>query len=392
MRSFKSEAEALRDQLVAWRRDLHQYPELAFEEVRTARFVAETLGQLGYEVQTGVGKTGVVGILDGANAGPTVLIRADMDALPITEQNTIDYCSQTDQKMHACGHDAHTAIALGVATILANQRDQLAGRLQFVFQPAEEIGQGAKAMLADGLLDHVRPDVALGLHVWNDLPVGTIGVTDGPVMAGTQRFTIALEGKGGHAALPHQTHDPVVAAAHIITAAQSIVSRNLDPLQTGVLSITQLQGSHAFNIIPEQVTLNGTIRAFEESVMQLMQTRLEEISQQIAIAFACLARVSYQNKLYPVFNQPSIGQRLREVFHHVDESLDIVDNIRTMGAEDMSEYLAVVPGAFFFVGSANAQRGLDYPHHHPRFDIDEEALVIGASLLASAVAEYVWPA
>lgn len=392
MRAFKAEAEAMREQLVAWRRNFHQHPETAFEEVRTARFVADTLTALGFEVQTGVGKTGVVGILDGASDGPTVMVRADMDALPVEEQNAVEYRSQIPQKMHACGHDAHTAIALGVATMLSKRREQWNGRLKFVFQPAEEIGQGAKAMIADGVLEQVRPDVAVGLHVWNDAPVGKIGVTDGPVMAGTVRFTITLTGKGGHAAAPHQTHDPVVAAAQIMMAAQTIISRNLDPLQAGVVSITQLQASDAFNIIPEQVTLGGTIRTFEESVMELVQTRLAVIVEHMAAAFQCTATIVYQNKLHPVVNHPAVSQRLREVFRQSDESLDIVDNIRTMGAEDMSEYLAAVPGTFFFVGSANAERGLDFPHHHPRFDIDEEALVIGASLLASAVAAYVWPA
>ncbi len=388
--SFKTEAEAMRSQLVEWRRDLHQHPEIAFEEIRTARFVAETLAQFGFEVQTGIGKTGVVGILDGDDVGPTVMIRADMDALPIEEQNDTQYRSQIAQRMHACGHDAHTAIALAVAKMFAQKRSHWKGRLKFVFQPAEEIGQGAKAMIADGVLTQMRPDIVLGLHVWNDLPIGYVGITEGAAMAGTQRFSILITGKGGHAALPHQTHDPVVAAAQLMSAVQTIVSRNLDPLQSGVVSITQMQGSDAFNIIPAQVMLGGTIRAFETFTMDLIKTRLAQLAQQIALAFDCEATITYENSLNPLVNDPLVARRLRECFRQVDASLEIIDNIRTMGSEDMSEYLAVVPGVFFFVGSANAERGLNYPHHHPKFDIDEEALVIGASLLASAVAEYVW--
>ncbi|PJF44608.1 MAG: amidohydrolase [Phototrophicales bacterium] len=388
--SFKTEAEAMRSQLVEWRRDLHQHPEIAFEEIRTARFVAETLAQFGFEVQTGIGKTGVVGILDGDDVGPTVMIRADMDALPIEEQNDTQYRSQIAQRMHACGHDAHTAIALAVAKMFAQKRSHWKGRLKFVFQPAEEIGQGAKAMIADGVLTQMRPDIVLGLHVWNDLPIGYVGITEGAAMAGTQRFSILITGKGGHAALPHQTHDPVVAAAQLMSAVQTIVSRNLDPLLSGVVSITQMQGSDAFNIIPAQVMLGGTIRAFETFTMDLIKTRLAQLAQQIALAFDCEATITYENSLNPLVNDPLVARRLRECFRQVDASLEIIDNIRTMGSEDMSEYLAVVPGVFFFVGSANAERGLNYPHHHPKFDIDEEALVIGASLLASAVAEYVW--
>lgn len=390
MSSYKANAEAMRDQLVAWRRDLHQHPETAFEEIRTARFVAETLSQLGFEVQTGVGKTGVVGILEGSGTGPTVMIRADMDALPVEEQNEVVYRSQTAQKMHACGHDAHTSIALGVATMLAKQREQLTGRLKFVFQPAEEIGRGAKAMIADGLMETVHPDVVLGLHVWNQMPVGTVNVVDGPLMAGTQTFSVVFEGNGGHAAHPHDTNDPVVVAAQFITAAQTIISRNLDPLQTGVLSITQLSASNAFNVIPSQVELRGTMRAFDSTVITLIKSRLEALAENIGAAFGCTATVSYYNQLKPLINAPEVSQRLRDVFSQ-DATLTLVDDVRTMGAEDMSEYLAMVPGAYFFVGSANAEKGLDYPHHHPRFDIDEDVLVIGASLLASAVADYVIP-
>src|SRR5689334_17777202 len=238
---FKAQAEALRDELIARRRDLHMHPELGFEEVRTAGIVAEELRQLGLEVQTGVGKTGVVGILEGAHDGPTVLVRADMDALPILEENTFEYASTVPGKMHACGHDGHTTIALGVAKLLSQQRDNLAGCVKFVFQPAEEIVSGAKAMVADGVLQNPRPEVTLGLHLWNSMPLGKLGVGAGPVMAGAYTFTIKIVGKGSHAAQPSAGIDPVVCAGQMIGALQTIVSRNVDALDNAVISVTRVQ-------------------------------------------------------------------------------------------------------------------------------------------------------
>ncbi|MDQ7035744.1 MAG: M20 family metallopeptidase, partial [Anaerolineae bacterium] len=215
---FRAIAEAMREELVARRRDFHQHPETAFEEVRTAGIVAKELQQLGLEVQTGVGKTGVIGILDGDKEGPTVLVRADMDALPVTEANETDYVSQTAGKMHACGHDGHTAVALGVAKLFSQHRDKLKGRIKFVFQPAEEIGAGAKAMIADGALQNPKPDVSLGLHLWNSVPLGKVGIADGPIMAAPSIFEITIHGKGGHGAMPDETIDPLVCAAQMVMA------------------------------------------------------------------------------------------------------------------------------------------------------------------------------
>ncbi len=234
---LENAARLIQEDVIRWRRDLHQHPELSFQELRTGGIVARTLTELGLEVQTGVGRTGVIGLLEGAHDGPTVLIRADMDALPIAEATGLDYASGVPNVMHACGHDGHTAIALGVARVMAAKREQLHGRIKFVFQPAEEIGEGARAMIADGALDNPRPDVTLGLHLWNNLPVGTLGVADGPVMAGSSIFTIEIAGKGGHAAAPHMSIDPVVCAAHLITALQTIISRTIDPLETGVIRV-----------------------------------------------------------------------------------------------------------------------------------------------------------
>lgn len=388
---FVPEAEALREEMVAVRRDLHMHPETAFEEVRTAGIVAQTLSSLGLEVQTGVGKTGVVAMLDGSDDGPTVLVRADMDALPIEEANKVDYVSQTANKMHACGHDAHTAIGLAVAKMLTKHKDRIHGRVKFVFQPAEEIARGAQAMIEDGALANPRPDVSLGLHVWNTLPLGRLGVADGPTMAGSSLWTATLTGKGAHGAAPHLGIDPVVCAAHIITALQTIVSRNVDPMDTAVVSATQVHAGDTHNVIPQTAVLTGTMRSFKTEVRDLVTQRMDEIIRGVAASFGCEADFQIEHRTGPVVNHADVGNRLRPLFSDIVGADNLDLTTRTMGGEDMSFFMTDVPGMYFFVGSANEARGLNYGHHHPQFDIDEDVLPLGAALLATAVAEYVIP-
>jgi amidohydrolase len=391
MRDFRTQARALHEEMIARRRDFHQHPEIAFEEVRTAGIVAQVLSELGLEVQTGVGKTGVVGLLEGDQDGPTVLVRFDMDALPIQEANDVPYRSQTAQRMHACGHDAHTAIGLAVVKMLSAHRGEMQGRVKFIFQPAEEIGQGALAMIKDGVLDDPIPAVSLGLHVWNELPVGEIGLTPGGAMAGANVFSVEITGRGGHAAIPNQTIDPVMAMAQIISALQSIVSRNVAPLDTAVVSVTRVQAGDAFNVIPDQAAFHGTIRAFNRDSYDFVVERFQKIVTGIAETMGCKVSISFRQPSPPVTNDSETTARLRNGFAQLAPEWVYRDGIRTMAAEDMAFILERVPGVFFFVGSANAERGLNFPHHHPRFDFDEEALVIGASLLASAVSDYVLP-
>lgn len=388
---FVPEAEALREEMVSVRRDLHMHPETAFEEVRTAGIVAQTLSSLGLEVQTGVGKTGVVAMLDGSDDGPTVLVRADMDALPIDEANKVDYVSQTAGKMHACGHDAHTAIGLAVAKMLIKHKDRIHGRVKFVFQPAEEIARGAQAMIEDGALANPRPDVSLGLHVWNTLPLGRLGVADGPTMAGSSLWTATLTGKGAHGAAPHLGIDPVVCAAHIITALQTIVSRNVDPMDTAVVSATQVHAGDTHNVIPQTAVLTGTMRSFKTEVRDLVTQRMDEIIRGVAASFGCEADFQIEHRTGPVVNHADVGNRLRPLFSDIVGADNLDLTTRTMGGEDMSFFMTDVPGMYFFVGSANEARGLNYGHHHPQFDIDEDVLPLGAALLATAVAEYVIP-
>jgi amidohydrolase len=385
---FMAEAQAMREELIARRRDFHQHPELAFQEFRTAGIVAQELNHLGLEVQTGVGKTGVVAILEGAKDGPTILVRADMDALPIEEANKTIYNSTESGKMHACGHDGHTAIGLAVAKIFSQNRDKMAGRIKFVFQPAEEVGQGAKAMIADGALENPRPTASLGLHLWNTSPLGKINMTTGPVMAAASDFTMTIRGKGGHGASPHQAVDPLVCAAQITLAMQTIVSRNADPLDSAVVSVTQFHSGTASNIIPDSAYLNGTFRTFRREVRDLVEKRIREIAEGIATAMACTLDIQIGHYTEAVTNAAEVAAITRRAFEKLGKTEDDFTYERTMGAEDVGEFMTDVPGMYFFVGSANPDRGLDYPHHHPRFDFDEDALPLGVALLSAAVAEY----
>lgn len=389
MKDFRSQVESLYPEMVAQRRDFHRYPEIAFEEMRTAGIVAQQLAELGLEVQTGVGQTGVVAVLEGRQHGPTVLVRCDMDALPIQEENQTEYVSQTANRMHACGHDGHMTIVLAVAKALVREREYMHGQVKFLFQPAEEIAAGAKAMISDGALDYPKPDVSLGLHLWNELPLGTVALVPGPMMAGADLFQVKITGKGGHAAMPNLAVDPLLTAAHVITVLQSIVSRNVAPQDVAVVSVTRLDTGDAFNVIPDSVTLYGTIRTFRKEVREHIVDRFQAILDGVVTAMGCHAEIDIQALTTPVINDPAIIEQLRTGFASVAPDLAYRDDVNSMASEDMALILERVPGVFFFVGSANAERGLNYPHHHPRFDFDEKALVIGASLLASAVSAYV---
>jgi len=371
----------------ALRRDFHQHPELGFQEVRTAGIVARELRALGLEVHTGIAETGVVALIEGAAEGPTVLARFDMDALPIQEETGAAYASQTPGVMHACGHDGHTAIGLTVARLLAARADQLRGTVKLVFQPAEEGLGGAQRMVQEGVLENPRPDYALALHLWNGWPVGQVGVTPGPAMAAAEMFRITLTGRGGHAAIPHGAVDPVVAAGHLITALHTIVGRNIAADQAAVLTVAAVQAGDAANVIPEQAVLQGTLRAFDETVFATLQRRLEEVTRGIAAAFGVQAHIEHRDYSPAVVNDPEVAARVQQVVQRVWPEATLVTDYRTMGSEDMSWMLREVPGCYFFIGSANPERGLDAPHHHPRFDFDEQALPKGAALMAAAIVD-----
>jgi amidohydrolase len=372
------------EEMVATRRDLHAHPELAFEEKRTSALVAEKLKEMGLEPQSGVGKTGVLATVRGGKSGKTVLLRADMDALPIQEDNPVPYRSQTPGKMHACGHDCHTSVLLGIARRLTRERESLRGTVKLCFQPAEECGGGAEAMIADGALESPKPDAAFGIHVWQDLDLGQVGITSGPMMAAVDEFSVTVTGKGAHAAMPHLSVDPVACLAHVVTALQTIASRNVSPLDAVVVSVTQLKAGSAFNIIPESAWLNGTVRVFDEAVWTALPNRFERVVRGVCEAFGCKAEIKYHRSNRPTINDPAMAAIARAAAVDVVGEKNIVDGIRTMGGEDFSAFLKRVPGCFIAVGSRNRERGLVWDHHHPRFDVDEASLEIGAEVLLRA--------
>jgi amidohydrolase len=379
------------DELVATRRDLHAHPELGFEEVRTSGIVAERLKKLGLEVRTGVGKTGVLARITGGRPGKTVLLRADMDALPIREENDVPYRSKHEGRMHACGHDCHTSILLGVAKRLAAEAKDLKGSVVLCFQPAEELGGpkgGAEAMIQDGALEWAKADAAFGLHVWQDLPLGLVGVTSGPWMAAVDEFTVTFRGKGAHAAQPQASRDPVVALAHVITALQTLASRNADPLKEVVVSVTQVRAGSAFNIIPATAWMNGTVRVFDRALWADVPRHFDRVVRGVAAALDCEADILYERGNHPTVNDPAMCPLVRAAAASVVGEANVRADVRTMGGEDFSAFLERLPGVFIAIGSRNESRGLTFDHHHPRFDVDEQSLRIGAEVLLETARRY----
>jgi amidohydrolase len=388
---FAAEAQGLREQLVAWRRDFHRHPEMGFQEHRSAGIIADRLGEWGYRVQTGVATTGVVGVLEGAQPGPVVMVRADMDALPIDEENDVDYRSQSPGIMHACGHDGHMAMGLGVAKLAARLRDRLNGTLKLVFQPGEEGIDGAQAMIKEGVLEDPRPDVVLVTHLFNDQPAGTVDVSAGPVMAAVDRWTCKVHGRGGHGAVPNRAADPVVATAQIISGLQTIVSRNVSPLDTAVVTVGTINGGEAFNIIPERVDLSGTLRTFEEEVRDVVVRRLREIAEGVATACGVTANLGVDFLSPAVVNDAAVAAVVRSAAEAVVGTERTTTGGKTMSGEDATYFMQDIPGCYFFTGSANAERGLDAPHHNPHFDFDEDVLAVGVAVLLNAAAHYLMP-
>jgi amidohydrolase len=367
---------------VALRRIVHARPETAFEEEETARLVAGRMRDRGLAVRTGVGKTGVVALLDTGRPGRTVLLRADLDALPVEERTGLPFAS-TNGKMHACGHDGHVA-ALDMAADLLLLAPPAAGRGVFAFQPAEEGTGGAAAMIADGVLDDPRPDVVFGLHLWTPLPLGKVGVAAGPVMAAVDEFRIEVAGAGGHAASPHETSDAVLAAAQVVTALQSVVSRRLSPLQPAVVSVTSIHGGAALNVLPEVVALGGTCRAFDPEAVERIPGLVTEVAAAAAATTGCRAATTFVRKSRAVVNSPAEAARAARVAARLAGEANVTPDCRTTGSEDFSEFLSRVPGVFVFVGAARAgELEGRRPHHAPTFDFDERALPLAARLHAA---------
>jgi amidohydrolase len=387
MTQFLEESLGFFEYTRALRRDFHRHPELGFQEVRTAHIVAKELISLGLKVSQGVAETGVIAMIEGAQAGPMVLLRFDMDALPISEETGTEYASEFSGIMHACGHDGHVAIGLTVAKLLNYHRLELAGSVKLVFQPAEEGLGGAKRMIEAGVLENPRPDYCLACHVWNEKPTGWIGITYGPIMAAGEIFHVRITGKGGHGAVPNYSIDPVLASAQVIVALQSIVTRNISPLQSAIVSVTMVRGGDAFNIIPSFVEMQGTIRSFEPDVRKMVIERFQQIVKQVAGAFGCQSTIEITSVTPAVINDIDLSRRVQNLAAQLLPGVDLAKGFKTMGSEDMAFFMQDIPGCFIFIGSAKPEKGLTAAHHHPRFDFDEQVLSTASALLAAATVD-----
>ena len=374
---------AIHDEMTAWRRDIHAHPELGFEEERTASVVAEKLEAFGIQVHRGLAKTGVVGVLEGAPGDGAIALRADMDALPILEGNDVDYRSTNDGTMHACGHDGHTTMLLGAARYLAETRN-FAGTVYFVFQPAEEGLGGGEAMVKDGLFERFPATAVYGMHNWPGMPPGEIAVRTGPMMAACDEFEITVEGTGAHGAMPHLGLDPVVAAAQIVTGLQSIVARNVDPLEAGVVSVTKIHGGDAFNVIPQSVDLAGTVRTFKPEVRDLIAANIQRIAESTAASFGIKATVKVEGRF------PATVNTAEETARAEAAAADVVGADRVhrdlapcMGSEDFAYMLQARPGSYIWIGNGTGPGGCFL--HNPGYDFNDEILPIGASYWATLV-------
>jgi len=379
---IKNKVTEIREELVRWRRDFHRHPELGFEEFRTSAVIREFLERLGLQVET-CAKTGLRAVLAGKPGGRTVALRADMDALPLEEEGDKEYISQNPGVTHACAHDGHMAIIMGAAKILSQMKDRFSGKVVFLFQPSEErIPGGAKLMIEEGALEGV--DAIFGLHLWQDLATGIVGVVKGPMMAQPDAFSITIKGKGGHGSMPQQTVDPILVASQLVVNVQSIVSRSIDPLKPVVVSFGTIIGGTIYNIIPEKVTLTGTVRSFDADVQKLTEQRLREITQKTCETYGATAEFKYDIGYASLVNDAGMVDFIEKITAKTlgKERIKHIDPV--MGGEDFAYYLKKVPGAFLFFGMGD---GTQYPHHHPGFDIDEKALPEAAYLMTALALE-----
>ncbi|ABO67635.1 M20 metallopeptidase family protein [Geobacillus thermodenitrificans] len=383
---IKNSHQTISTEVIKWRRYFHQYPELSFEEKRTSKVVGEFLKSIGLHVKENVNGYGVVADLIGSEKGPTIAFRADMDALPIQEETGLPFASKIPGVMHACGHDGHTAILMGAAALLAAQKNKLKGNVRFIFQPAEELSPGgAIGMIREGVLHGV--DAIFGLHLWSEFPSGTFWTCYGPMMSSTDHFMIEIEGKGGHGGMPHKAIDSIVIASHLIMSAQHIISRNIDPLESGVITFGKLHAGTAFNIIANNALLEGTVRSFTPEVRKTLQTRLEELIEGLEKIYGAKITMNYRQ------GYPSVINHDKEVEMVIGVAKEVfgVENTRIMRpvmvGEDFSYYLKEIPGAFCFVGAGDPNHPI-YPHHHPRFQIDESVLPLAVQWFYRLALEY----
>ncbi|NMO94670.1 M20 family metallopeptidase [Paenibacillus lemnae] len=374
-------------QMVEWRRYLHMHPEVSYQEVKTSGFVASVLEDLGYEVRTGMSGHGVMAVLKGSMPGKTVVLRADMDALPIRDEKECEYKSTVDGAMHACGHDGHTSILLAAAAYYMSIRERVRGEIRFMFQPAEEVCPGgAIGMIQAGALEGA--DVIYGLHLWTPMPIGTAASTAGPVMAAADEFFIDIIGRGGHGGMPHVTADAVLAAASLVTQMQSIVSRSVDPLQPAVVTVGTIQGGSAQNVVADRCRITGTVRTFDEDTRDLIRRRIESMAKAAAEGYGTQAVIDYLSGYPAVVNDAVEAERFFRTAPSVFGEEHVQVSPKIMPAEDFAYYLQEIPGCFMFVGAGNEAKGAVYPHHHPKFDFDEDAMLNGLNLMVQMVEAY----
>lgn len=387
-------AEGLRAQLITQRRDFHMHPELSNREERTSRIVAERLRALGLEdVKTGVGKYGVTALLRGARPGPVVAVRADMDALPVSEVNDVPYKSQTPGVKHACGHDAHTTVELGVAEVLSKMKDEIKGTIKFIFQPAEEGAPpgeegGARLMIKEGVMENPRPSAIFGLHTLPSIEAGQIAYHSGPAMASSDRFLITIRGKGSHGAQPHAGIDSVVVAAECVMALQTIRSRRIDPQEPLVISVGKIEGGTRYNIIAGEVKMEGTMRTLSEEVRQRAQTLMRETLQSITAAYGATFELKFDEGAAVTFNEPRLVEETLPVMRRIVGADNLLSIKPFMPAEDFSYFQKVSPGFYYFLGVGNRAKGITAGWHTPDFDIDEESLVVGVKVMSNVLLDY----
>jgi len=370
------------------RQTLHRNPELMYEETETAAFLAKWLEEFGLTVKSGVAKTGVIGLLRGEKPGKTVAIRADMDALPLQEGNKVPYASKVQGKMHACGHDAHVAILLGVAKFFSRLRPQIKGNIKWIFQPAEEGGAGARLMIEEGVLEDPKVEAIFGAHVFPTLPIGTVGLYEREGLAATDRFIFKISGKGGHGAYPHMVKDPILAAGYLITQVQSIVSRNVDPLDSAVVSFGKINGGATYNIIPDEVELLGTVRSLVPQVREEIKSRLGQIAQGISRSFGLDCHCAIEPGYPVLWNDPRMTKLVAEVCSRALGQENVKYLRPSMGGEDFSFFLEKVPGSYFRLGCRNEAKGIIHPLHSSLFDIDEDVLPFGVEVFVRIVDQY----
>lgn len=387
MNSTTETLKSLFPDMVAWRRHLHRNPELSYQERHTSAFLADLLKSWGLQVKERVGGWGIVAEVRGGKPGATVALRADMDALPIQDEKTCEYASAVPGVMHACGHDAHTSALLAVAKLFAGRSGELAGNVRLLFQPAEEVSPGGAApMIADGALDGV--DAIYGVHLWTPFPAGSVCAAPGPVMAAADEYVIQIRGKGGHGGLPHETVDSIVVGAQLVVNLQTIVSRSIDPVEPCVVSVGKFSAGNSFNVIAETCTINGTVRTFDTRVRDRVVERMKDICDRTGDMYGADIRLDYKEGYPPVVNDAAETERFFQVATHLFGPERVNRCPLIMAGEDFAYYLQRVPGCFMFVGAGNAQAGIVSPHHHPRFDIDESAMLQSAALLAGMAEHY----